>query len=449
MFLVKQVSIVLNHRVAEVFGSVFDEKYVLCRCRVLQFVLLLFAVVPFPPENEFTNFYLLHNGSDTSDCGKSLDSACFSLLHVLKLYYAEVPMKGLEIVADKSLLLDNRTMVRFLQASQILIKCRNNAMNWKWRWARHFLQESCTAFSRSMVLWKSLEPSNNVTVNVTNIKFGACEWLTTDIVLNILQCDIKSMGIIIQYTEPNEWIDVQITDSQIGSFLLYNANVSMTNCSNTAGVIGEDEVYITVYNSSIVLKYSLFENISAGAILWVASGIVHIFDVQFTNCIPASSLVFVSDKTLITVENCTFSSMHGSLIGLTNTSAGFIENCIFRDNRMVHNSSAGQPLIQVSFSFIQVTNCQFLNNTNPAGSTLEISDESIGVVNDSDFSNNTAMIGAAICVFHGTIQVNNCGFFSNWGGGLYLVNTSDSSISSCSFYNNTARYGGAIYVRAE
>ncbi len=70
-----------------------------------------FSVLPLPSGNKFSLFYLIHNGSDTSDCGKSVDSACFSLLHVLKLYYAEPPTMGLEIRTDKSISIDNTFMV--------------------------------------------------------------------------------------------------------------------------------------------------------------------------------------------------------------------------------------------------------------------------------------------------------------------------------------------------
>ncbi len=58
--------------------------------------------------------FLLHNGSDTIACGKSVNSACFSLLHVLMLYYAEPPTMGLIISTDKSLQIDNNLLVSSL-----------------------------------------------------------------------------------------------------------------------------------------------------------------------------------------------------------------------------------------------------------------------------------------------------------------------------------------------
>ncbi len=56
-------------------------------------------------------YFLLQNGSDTTDCGKSLDSACLSLPHVLHLYYAEPPTMALQIKTDKSLIIDAPVLV--------------------------------------------------------------------------------------------------------------------------------------------------------------------------------------------------------------------------------------------------------------------------------------------------------------------------------------------------
>ncbi len=77
---------------------------------------MFFVVVPLPLQVEDTsyNFHVYHisiNGSDTGDCGGSVDSACFSFLQVLRLYYAEPPTAGLEIRTGKSLVIDSKVMV--------------------------------------------------------------------------------------------------------------------------------------------------------------------------------------------------------------------------------------------------------------------------------------------------------------------------------------------------
>ncbi len=74
-----------------------------------------FVVLPPPSGSMAILYYILHNGSDTSGCGSSVDSACFSLLHVLSLYYAEPPKTGLEIRIDKPILIDNKLVVSLFQ----------------------------------------------------------------------------------------------------------------------------------------------------------------------------------------------------------------------------------------------------------------------------------------------------------------------------------------------
>ncbi len=69
------------------------------------------AVVPLPPGNDSVIFYLLKNGSDTTDCGRSAGSPCASLLHILMTYYTESPTVGLKIIIDQSLVIDNEIMV--------------------------------------------------------------------------------------------------------------------------------------------------------------------------------------------------------------------------------------------------------------------------------------------------------------------------------------------------
>ncbi len=70
----------------------------------------LTAVLPLPTGNRYNVYHILHNGSDTSHC-RNITSACFSLIHVLSLYYAKPPTTGLAILTDKSLLIDQNTMV--------------------------------------------------------------------------------------------------------------------------------------------------------------------------------------------------------------------------------------------------------------------------------------------------------------------------------------------------
>ena len=81
---------------------------------------MLFSVLPAPSGQHFSVFYILINGSDTTGCGGSANSACFSVIHVLEKYYAEPPTMGLEIRTDKSLEIDDSVVVskKFISCQQ-------------------------------------------------------------------------------------------------------------------------------------------------------------------------------------------------------------------------------------------------------------------------------------------------------------------------------------------
>ncbi len=70
-----------------------------------------FAVVSLPKGGDWAEYYILQNGSDTSECGGSVASACASLQQVLNRYYAEPPTMGLQITTDISLFVDQSIMV--------------------------------------------------------------------------------------------------------------------------------------------------------------------------------------------------------------------------------------------------------------------------------------------------------------------------------------------------
>ena len=64
-------------------------------------------------EKEYDLFYLSSSGIDTSTCGKTMDTSCNTLEHVLSLHYniTGQSQKGLEIIMSKSFVIDRQIMV--------------------------------------------------------------------------------------------------------------------------------------------------------------------------------------------------------------------------------------------------------------------------------------------------------------------------------------------------
>ncbi len=101
-----------------------------------------------PAKSENVVYHILQNGSDTSDCGSSVDSACFSLLYVLMLYYAQHPKLVLEIRTDVSLKIDEKFMVRHFSIL-FLNLCADT-------FAENFLLVSCPCKTDSTVCNNSI-----------------------------------------------------------------------------------------------------------------------------------------------------------------------------------------------------------------------------------------------------------------------------------------------------
>ena len=72
---------------------------------------MILSITGFGEENN--TFYLSNNGTDTSTCGSTIDTACKTLEHVLSLYYNTTgqPQPRLNVMTSKSLRIDQRLMV--------------------------------------------------------------------------------------------------------------------------------------------------------------------------------------------------------------------------------------------------------------------------------------------------------------------------------------------------
>ena len=68
-------------------------------------------------QQEFELFYVISDGKDVSDCGKTVETACKTLNQILSIYYnkSSIPQQGLEIITSKSLITtDKQLMVRII-----------------------------------------------------------------------------------------------------------------------------------------------------------------------------------------------------------------------------------------------------------------------------------------------------------------------------------------------
>lgn len=153
----------------------------------------------------------------------------------------------------------------------------------------------------------------------------------------------------------------------------------------------------------------------------------------------------------IYLYDCTFINNHASDGGAVYMWHGGIINCTFEDN--VASGAGGA--VKTYYYAVSVIDSTF--NRNDATNGGAVDNEGNMMITNSKFNNNAAKFtgGAVKCEGY-KLTVEGCEFNSNsayqstqHGGAIYLDGSAgkDSSISSSIFYNNTAREGGAVYVK--
>ncbi|KAK9829510.1 hypothetical protein WJX72_006285 [[Myrmecia] bisecta] len=185
--------------------------------------------------------------------------------------------------------------------------------------------------------------------------------------------------------------------------------------------------------------------------------------------------VAVTNSTSALISACTFTNNTGSnggaiyinnVVGgdvllyannFTSNGAVFSGGALFQqqadgeliDNVFSENLAAGGGAVwQSSCKSINHFNNLFDSNVAKNGSTLEMNTIT-GAIQQTTFSNNRGLKGAALYTAISDVAVTGCIFDSNaaaqQGGAVYRV-ASSGDISSCAFDSNTARQqAGAIY----
>ncbi len=159
------------------------------------------------------------------------------------------------------------------------------------------------------------------------------------------------------------------------------------------------------------------------------------------------------EDTVHTLSGCTF---RGNSAGVLNIgySIYYISDCKFEDNSTPYWGGT----IYSYMAELQVTDCDFINNhnLNDDGGAVYIGgfNAPVPIFTDCYFYGNTAArYGGAISAYSAPYKVSGCTFENNtavFGGALYIDDwhsstSSWSLVDRCIFRNNQADYGGAIY----
>ncbi len=263
--------------------------------------------------------------------------------------------------------------------------------------------------------------------------------------LIVEKCDIHSVQLVLKGTTSMNITQLHISDSEIGSSIkVYDGKAVLKNCTFLPESIPDNDVILLALNSTVIVKSSHFGNIHGKSFLKVTSGKVQISDVKFENCLSAWAAILVLVESFINVTNCKFTKTGGTSLELTDRSAGLVSNSTFENNRNVSATVHQMNSIFVAKSSLEVKTSRFYNNTISVGSTIFFQ-HGIGLLEDSYFINNTnGFSGAAVYTNNSQISFHRCNFIHNKGGALRHDHNPQVTISRCFFVNNSAPYGGAV-----
>ncbi len=410
---------------------------------------LVVSVIPLLNETHSPSWYfMLYNGSDTKDCGRSVDSACLSLLHVLNLYYAKPPTEQLAIMIDIPLEINKNFLVSlswlkccttgatFIVVVGILFRKQNCIF---------LFQKLCPAFRSSSFVIQTLTQAPKASVIVTDIDFYMSVWSVMNLNLNFTNCQLRSSQIKTATTR------LQVSNCQVrSSFQIFDGLATFVNCTILSSKISSQSPLIDAKNSTVILKSSQVVNWQGEGFLQISEGIGKITGVKFVNCTAAFSLIIAIHHTTLVADNCTFVSSTGTSVKLYNNSVGSVHNSLFQDNRISdshskQNYSLGQCYLG---SYLQLKNSHFVNNTILSNASVVCVIKSIVFLQNCSFKNNRASdVMGIVSILKGILRMNTTIFSNNTGGAVHLYNSSNFVISKCLFQDNHANalnVGGAI-----
>ncbi|WP_407392580.1 Ig-like domain repeat protein [Methanobrevibacter sp.] len=124
-----------------------------------------------------------------------------------------------------------------------------------------------------------------------------------------------------------------------------------------------------------------------------------------------------------------------------------LKNIIFTNGKAPSSGSGGAVQWRADDGTIE--NCQFNNNNANDGGALYYKGSN-GVIKDSSFENNSAFYNGAVYMNSLNGKILNCNFTNNYAsnssGALGWVKKSNGLIYNSRFTDNTALFGGAIYI---
>jgi len=154
----------------------------------------------------------------------------------------------------------------------------------------------------------------------------------------------------------------------------------------------------------------------------------------------------------ILIDDCVVSNNAGTKGGAIHTEGGTltIQDSTFSGNAASGNGGA----VHAVDTLVAVSGSTFHDNSSSDGyggalyiGTSSYSGDTWGLIDDSEFADNSATQGGAIWVYYSGLEVSGSEIHGNsasYGGGVY-TNYNAATFTDSALYENKAVYGGALY----
>ncbi len=223
-----------------------------------------------------------------------------------------------------------------------------------------------------------------------------------------------------------------------GAATLNDSNASFVGCTFSECSAEDDGGAFEIGGGSPSFENCLF---SSNVASWTCGAV----------CSQLASPSFVG----CTFTGCMSVGFNVGVMGLySGTDTVEITDCIFFENQAGETGEEDVGVLKISETVVDLDGCAFDGNIAASTGAIWISGESsVVTVTDSQFDNH---VGGAIVIQTGELAVSSSGFSGNsndgTGGGAVRVKGHSlyappvASFADSTFANNSARWGGAIYV---
>ena len=278
---------------------------------------------------------------------------------------------------------------------------------------------------------------------------------------DILSSEDQSEKVVSNFTELKE----TISNNSISKIKLNN-NISITSTLTLHSNLIIDGNGFTFTQATTGNLISFTDQANSYNITFINCNFKNLVNTDNNNYAPIQ--LFSNNCSNYSIINCNFTNNHGR-IGIVDSAVNNITviNCCFSNN--VVGLTAGAMRFRASNN-ASVINCKFINNTAGTGNrgnggALEFY-ASYSQIDNCVFINNTlkssitvsAGAGGAINLIQGAknITITNCRFIGNnntngIGGAIGTLTAQNTGVSiiGCSFENNSAKNGGALYFNGK